>query len=250
VRLGALQPSYLPWLGFFDQIARCDLFILYDDLPYSKDTWRNRNRIRTPQGWCWLSVPVVNAGVSRKTIREVQVSEHGNWRRAHWRSLRTAYGRAPYFECHEEFFARLYESRWRFLVDLNLAVVRYLVESLGTETPLLLSSAAGLERDYRRVYPEKTDPAGRMIFVCQELGAMQFLEGAVGRTFMDSARFEASGITLEFHEYQHPVYRQLFSPFIPYLSVVDLLFNHGPESLDILTGRKPVDAGARTEARK
>ena len=123
--LGALQPGYLPWLGFFDQIARCDLFILYDDLPYSKDTWRNRNRIRTPQGWCWLSVPVQNTGLLHKTIREVEIREERQWRRRHWCSLKYHYARAPYFPRYEEFFARLYENKRRFLNDLNLAIIRY-----------------------------------------------------------------------------------------------------------------------------
>ncbi|MFQ5793030.1 MAG: WbqC family protein [Acidobacteriota bacterium] len=250
MRLGALQPGYLPWLGFFDQIARCDLFVVCDDLPYSKDTWRNRNRIRTPQGWCWLTVPVVNAGVSRKTIREVEVSEHGNWRTGHWRSLRTAYGRAPYFQCHEEFFATLYETRWRFLVDVNLAVIYYLVDALGIPTRLVLSSEMSLEAEYLRAGANGKDPSGRMIFVCQRLGAKRFLEGELGRTFMDPVRFEAVGITLEFHDYKHPFYRQLFSPFISHLSVVDLLFNHGPESFDILTGRKSVSTNAQTQGSK
>lgn len=246
--LGALQPGYLPWLGFFDQIARCDVFTLYDDLPYTKEYWRNRNRIRTPQGWCWLTVPVVNPGLSRKTIREVEVSEHGVWRKVHWRSLRNAYNRAPYFKHHEEFFAKLYETRWRFLIDVNLTAIRYLVEVLGIKTKFILSSEEGLERDYLCGHPEEKDPTARMAFLCQRLGASRFFNGALGRAFFDPDRLKAMGIALEFQDYQHPVYRQRFHPFIPYLSVVDLLFNHGPDSLDILTGRTCVDLTARRVA--
>ena len=247
MRLGALQPGYLPWLGFFDQITRCDLFILYDDLPYSKETWRNRNRIRTPQGWCWLSVPVQNAGLLQKTICEVEITEERHWRRRHWRSLKQHYARAPFFSLYEEFFARLYEKRWRFLNDLNLAIIRYVVEILGIQTGLLVSSEAGLERDYLRLRGRLSNPTGRVAFLCQRLGANGFLEGALGRIFMEPEHFEPLGITMEFHDYRHPRYHQQFSHcaqltggFLPYLSVIDLLFNHGPESLDILTGRKIV----------
>jgi WbqC-like protein family len=247
MRLGALQPGYLPWLGFFDQITRCDLFILYDDLPYAKETWRNRNRIRTPQGWCWLSVPMHNAGLLQKTICEAEITEERHWRRRHWRSLKQYYARTPFFPLYEEFFARLYEKRWRFLNDLNLAIIRYVVEVLGIQTGLLVSSEIGLEREYLRLRGIRSNPTGRVAFLCQRLGANGFLEGALGRIFMEPERLEPLGITMEFHDYRHPRYHQQFSHyaqltggFLPYLSVIDLLFNHGPESLDILTGRKTV----------
>jgi len=240
MRLGALQPGYLPWLGFFDQIARCDLFIIYDDLPYTRDSWRNRNRVKTPGGWYWLTVPVVNRGLGQKTIREIEVSEQGQWRRHHWRTVKNYYARAPYFPAHEAFFAGLYEKPWRFLVDLDLAIVVYLLRVLRIDTKVLLSSEAGLEAAYMRAKPPGKDPTGRVAFLCRQLGADGFLEGALGRTFLDPSRLESSGVALEFHDYQHPHYRQLFGRFIPYLSVIDLLFNHGPESLDILTGRTTV----------
>jgi hypothetical protein len=240
MRLGALQPGYLPWLGFFDQMARCDVFILYDDLWYARDSWRNRNRIKTPFGWCWLTVPVVNKGIGQKTIKDVEISDSTPWRRRHWKTLRTYYGRARYFQCYEDFFAHLYEKPWRYLVDLDLEIILYLARVLGLRTPILLSSQEGFEAEYLQTQPAQKDPTGRVAFLCQRLQAERFLEGALGRRFMDVSRLAALGITLEFHDYRHPCYRQLFGAFIPYLSVVDLLFNHGPESLDILTGRKRV----------
>jgi hypothetical protein len=238
MRLGALQPGYLPWLGFFDQIERSDVFVLYDDLPYERHSWRNRNRIRIPPGWCWLTVPVVNKGLSRTAIREVEISDAHDWRRHHWRTIKNHYTRAAYFRDHEEFFAKLYEKRWRYLVDLDLDIIFYLVRKLGITTRILRSSEDGLEREYLQTRGEGKDPVGRIVFACQRLGAERFLEGARGRSFMEPWRSEELGITLEFHDYQHPRYRQLFRPFISHLSVIDLLFNHGPESADILSGRK------------
>jgi hypothetical protein len=245
MRLGALQPGYLPWLGFFDQVARCDCFILYDDLPYSKDSWRNRNRIRLPSGWSWLTVPVVNKAVSQKTIREVEISEQGHWRQQHWGTIKNHYARAPHFRVHEPFFARLYEKSWRFLVDLDLEIIYYLLHVLGVHTTILLSSDEGLEAEYGRMRPRGKDATGRLAFLCRRLGADTFLEGALGRAYIDLMRLESLGIALEFHDYRHPYYRQLFGGFIPYLSVIDLLFNHGAESLDILTGRTTICPLAR-----
>lgn len=240
MRLGVLQPGYLPWLGFFDQLTRCDVFILYDDVLYSKESWRNRNRIKTPGGWCWLTVPVVRKGLNGKPIRDVQVSDQCHWQRDHWRSIRGCYARAPYFDVHAEFFARVYEQPWRFLVDLDLTIIWYLAAALGIQTNILVSSQERLEEEYCRTWQGERDPTGRVAFLCQRLGADCFLEGASGRTFMYPARLKPLGINLEFHDYQHPHYRQLFDGFIPYLSVIDLLFNHGPESLDILAGRRMV----------
>ena len=241
MRLGALQPGYLPWLGFFDQIDKSDTFVIYDDLPYARHSWRNRNRIRVAQGWCWLTVPVVAAGSSRRTIREIEIASESSWRRHHWRTIRNHYARAPYFSDHEEFFARLYERPWRYLVELDLEIVFHLLAVLGIKTRILLSSEEGLEREYLETREGGEDPAARVVFLCRRLGATEFLEGARGRSFMEPARSDRHGITIEFHDYQHPRYRQRFRPFIPYLSAVDLLFNHGPDSAEILTGRRPVE---------
>jgi WbqC-like protein family len=242
MRLGALQPGYLPWLGFFDQIIRCDAFILYDDLPYAGDKWRNRNRIRTPQGWSWLTVPLVKHEKSHKPLREVEISEQGNWRRHHWQTIKNHYASAPHYRDHAAFFAGLYEKRWRYLVDLDLELIFYLLQVLRIETKIIRSSEEGLEAEHLRTKSRGKDPTARVAFLCRRLGADRFLEGALGRTFMEPARINPLGITLEFHDYQHPYYHQLFQGFIPYLSVIDLLFNHGPESLNILTGRTVVCA--------
>ena len=240
MRIGALQPGYLPWLGFFDQIACCDLFILFDDLPYTKDSWRNRNRIKTPQGPLWLTVPVANQGLSRKIIREVEIREHDDWRERHWHAIERNYSRAPHFATYAGFFARLYSRPWRLLVDLDLEIISYLLRALEIGTKVVLSSEEGLERAFLESRGGLTEPTERIAFLCERLGADRFLEGALGRTFLRPDQLAERGITLEFHDYVHPRYRQLFGPFIPSLSVIDLLMNHGDESLAILTGQKSV----------
>jgi len=240
MRIGALQPGYLPWLGFFDQIARCDLFVLYDDLPYARRSWRNRNRIKTPQGTMWLTVPVVNQGLTRKRIREVEISEHQNWRNRHWRAIEQNYSRAPHFGAHAKFFEELYARPWRLLADLDREIISYLLGTLGIDTRVIFSSNEGLETDFLGSSGGTANSTERIGFLCERLGADRFLEGTLGRAFLEPDRLAARGITLEFHDYVHPRYRQLFGPFVPYLSVIDLLMNHGEESLAILTGQKAV----------
>jgi hypothetical protein len=240
MRIGALQPGYLPWLGFFDQIARCDLFILFDDLPYAKNSWRNRNRIKTPRGPLWLTVPIVNEGLSRKTIREVEIREHDDWRRRHWQAIQRNYARAPCYATYAGFFEGLYSRPWRLLVDLDLAIIFHLLQVLEIRTKVILSSEEGLERAFLESRGGVTEPNERIAFLCERLGADRFLEGSLGRTFLRPPEIARRGITLELHDYGHPRYRQLFGDFVPHLSVIDLLMNHGDESLAILTGQRSV----------
>jgi hypothetical protein len=219
-----LQPGYLPWLGFFAQMWRADVFVLYDDVQYDKESWRNRNRIKTAQGVQWVTVPVLTSGQDRPSNRDVRIDNRRPWRKKHVESLRQAYARAPYFGDYIGRLAALYEEPWDRLFDLDLAAQRLLMELLGLDRPVITSSSLGIAGG-------RID---RLVAICRALGAMRFYEGAAGRGYLDPTAFDAAGIALEFQEYRHPVYPQLHGPFVPYLSVVDLLFNCGPDSLRTL----------------
>lgn len=235
MRIGALQTAYLPWLGFFDQIYRCDLFVIYDDLQYTKKDWRNRNRIKTSQGAIWLTVPVTGKGADKKRICDMEIAPEANWARQHWQALNMNYANTPFFSRYKDFFQHLYKSEWKYLVQLNREIIDYLLVQLGIETPVVYSSDLGLEEAYVSLCCGKTDPTERILFLCRHLGADHFLEGAAGKTYCNEPLLKDNGIFLEYHEYVHPRYPQRFGPFAPYLSIVDLLFNHGHESLAILT---------------
>lgn len=239
MKIGALQTAYLPWLGFFDQIYQCDLFIIYDDLQYTRKDWRNRNRIKTPRGAMWLTVPVKAHDAHKRRICQVEISGQGRWSMRHWLALKMNYSRAPYFALYADFFHDLYRHPWTRLVPLNREIIDWCLDRLRISTTVLYSSEEGLEQDYLSLCGDRPDPAERVIYLCRRFEAQQFLEGPSGKAYLREKVLADAGVTLEYHHYPHPRYRQRFGDFIPYLSVVDLLFNHGDESLNILTGRAP-----------
>jgi len=219
-----LQPSYLPWLGYFAQMHRSDIFILYDDVQYDKGSWRNRNRIKTPQGTQWLTVPVLTKAQNWPTNRDIKINNASDWRRKHLIALKQNYSRAPYFKDYIVFFEELYAREWDFLIDLNIASLDGLTRALGLKREIRFASEVGVQGK----------SVERLIEICRAVGADCFYEGAAGRNYIDDVLFAQAGIRLEYQDYKHPVYPQLYGEFVPYLSVVDLLFNCGPKSLEIL----------------
>ena len=220
------QPQYLPWLGYFDKIDRADLFVFLDTVQYKKNEWQNRNRIKTAQGVQWLTVPVLYRFPER--ILEVGINPRVNWSRKHLQALRTNYAKARFFERCFAFFEALYAREWERLVDLNVECVRCLTQELGIDTPLRTASEFELSEE----------PTERLIDICRAVGADRYLAGSGGRAYMDLPRFEAAGIEVLFQVFGHPVYPQLFGAFEPNLSLVDLLFNCGEESLRLIRGTR------------
>jgi len=233
MRVVILQPSYLPWLGYFDQLYKSDIFVLYDDVQYDKHGWRNRNRIKTPQGLQWLTVPVLTHGLGKPTNREVRIKPGDPWQRKHLHALRSSYGKAPAFA---EIFPRIegwLSKDWELLWELNLAGLHLLCDLLGVVREIRLSSEMNIGG-------EKTE---RLIGICLALGADRYLTGDAARTYVDDAAFAAAGIRLEFHGYHHPTYPQLHGEFAPHLSIIDLLMHHGSRSLEILVDRSHRETG-------
>ncbi len=226
--IGILQPSYLPWLGFFEQIHRSDVFVFYDDVQFEKGSWRNRNRIKTPQGAHWLTVPVLTKGQDFPPINEVRVNNADSWQKKHLRTLEQYYSKAPHYADYAPGLSELIAQPWERLSELNMALIRHLAAALGITTPFVLSSTLGISGS----------GTPRLVDIMAHLGGTVFYEGAAGRNYIDESLFAARGTRVEFQDYKHPVYHQLHGEFVPYLSVVDLLFNHGPNSLSILTGRQ------------
>lgn len=222
--IGILQPSYLPWLGYFEQIHQADIFVLYDDVQFEKGSWRNRNRIKTPNGPHWLTVPVLTKGQEFPLINQVRVNNIQSWQKKHLRSLAQYYSKAPHYGQYAPALEELLARPWESLCELNIALTRHLAAALGIDTPFVLSSDLGV--------PGSGAP--RLVEILSQLGGTVFYEGAAGRDYIKEALFDERGIRLEYQDYQHPVYTQLHGEFVPYLSVVDLLFNHGPNSLSIL----------------
>ena len=231
MRIVILQPSYLPWLGYFDQMSKSDAFVIYDDVQYDKNGWRNRNRIKTARGPQWLTVPVLIKGRHSPRNREVEINNTVAWRTKHLRSIAQNYSKTPYFTPTMDLVRSILERPWRLLLDLNMAFIRMIAERLELNTRIYFSSDLDIT------------PCGktqRLIEICRRFGADTLLEGAAGKNYIDEDLFTCAKIRLEYHDYRHPRYCQLHGEFISYLSIVDLLFNHGKDSLAILTGQKLV----------
>ncbi|HVN85461.1 MAG TPA: WbqC family protein [Candidatus Binatia bacterium] len=237
MRVVILQPGYLPWLGFFDQFYQCDLFVFFDDVQFDRRGWRHRNRIKCRTGAQWLTVPVQSKGRFTQTIRETRIDTARPWQRKHLGSVRACYARAAYFDCYYPEFERIVQRPWQFLIDLDLAVIDVLLAWLGLDRPRRLASEIG----------GAGSATQRLVEICRAVGATEYLSGESGAAYLDESLLRTYGMALCYQHYAHPTYRQLFGPFVSHLSVIDLLFNHGPESLAILTGQ-PVD-GANQGAR-
>ncbi len=229
-----LQPGYLPWLGFFEQLYQCDIFILYDDVQYDRQGWRNRNRIKSAQGIQWLTVPVHLKFNEHPLITEVRIDNQQNWRKKHLLSIKQNYSKAPCYGYFIPLFKEAYSIKWDYLIDLDLFFIKNLAEILGLGHKKIIKSSSLC------VEGSKIE---RLIKLCRRFNADTFYEGAAGRNYINAINakdFAQQGIQLKFQDYPHPSYKQLHGDFIPYLSVIDLLFNHGDESLYILTNRNKI----------
>jgi len=224
VILTAHQPVYLPWLGLFHKIALCDTYVFLDSVKYLKQDWNNRNKIKSAGGSMWLTVPVATGGTDHILLPEVRISNEHNWRLKHWRSIQSCYGRAPYFDQYAPFLADMYSRKWEFLSDLNLHLLRWSLEVLGIKPRLLRASELDLEGT-------KSD---LVLDMCRKLGAKTYIFGALGRDYAQVADFERAGVDLIFQDYRHPQYPQLHGGFVSHLSIIDLLFNCGPRSFEVL----------------
>jgi hypothetical protein len=231
MRLAVLQPSYLPWLGYFDQIDRVDVFVYYDDVQYDKNGWRNRNRIKGPNGPVWLSVPVKHSGRGLQNINEVEMDGQG-WSRKHLRSLEQFYAKAPYGRDYMPGLVELLSRPWARLADLDIAVNDAIVRWLGLDTRIVRSSSLGIEGDRNE----------RLIRICRHFAADRYLSGNAAKVYVDEAAFAEMGISVEWQDYSHPVYPQMHGPFVSHLSIIDLLMNAGPDSLAILRSGRPIDS--------
>ncbi len=221
--LSAHQPAYLPWLGMFHKIAVSDVFCIVDTVPYSRYDFINRNRIKTAAGPLWLTVPVKRGGWAAGRICDLRICENG-WHRKHISSILQAYRRAAYFQDYAGELTAILGKRRAFLSELTSDLLRLVLRWLAIDTRLVVAS------DY--------DFAGRkseyVVDMCRKLGATSLLFGSHGREYADKKVFEQAGVAIFFQKYHHPVYGQLYGDFIPRLSIIDLLFNEGPRSREIL----------------
>jgi WbqC-like protein family len=237
------QPSYLPWLGYLDRMARADLFVVLDHVQFERGNYQNRALIRMNGEPRWLTVPVVQRSQKERILeKEIDNRLEGtrSWAPIHFSTLRHAYRDAPYVGLYARALKPIFEARWERLVDLDMALLELLRDVLGIRTPLVMSSDLCVEGMKSEL----------ILNLCRELGADGFLGGMGGsRRYLDTAAFDRAGIEVRWQAFHHPIYPQCgTAPFIPGLSALDLLFNCGPQSRDVLLGRSEAMQESLAEA--
>lgn len=224
------QPEHMPWLGFFDKVSQAELFVLLDNVQYRHKYFQNRNRIRASNGETWLNVPVLTKGRREQLISEVEIDNREvRWRDKCWVSISLNYQKAPFFERYRDSFKNLYQKEWYLLSDLNEYIIRYIVRELNLNVKLLKASELPVSGSGERL----------LLDICQELGAKTYISGIsgiAGRGRELESEFSKEGIEVVYQEFYHPIYQQVYEPFIPCMSIIDLLFNYGDKSLDVLKG--------------
>ncbi|HUJ85906.1 MAG TPA: WbqC family protein [Burkholderiales bacterium] len=224
--MGIVQSNFLPWRGYFDLIRESDLFIIHDNLQYTKGDWRNRNRIKTPRGAQWITVPVSYRHTSQ-LIEQTPIDYSAPWAQRMLGRIRESYRRAP---CFDLYFFELHELLARpaaSISELNLRLIAWACRHLGIDTPIRMSH----EYDCRGTKTE------RLIGILRQAAATCYLSGPAARAYLIPESFERAGILLEYKRYDYAPYEQLYPPFEPSVSVIDLLFMKGPEAKNYLDGK-------------
>ena len=219
------QPAYLPWLGYFHRIAVSDLHIVLDHVQFEKNSFSNRNKVRTAAGSSMLTVPLRTKGkFGELALNQVEIVKEDNWARKHWSSISQSYAQAPYFAEHKAVFAGFFQQSWTKLFEVVRAMTEYQLEAFGIKTPFLFSSELKV--------PGSKDEL--VLNLCQKVGANTYLSGPLGRNYLRPELFESACIKVLYHDYCHPTYTQTYPGFEPYMAAIDVLFNCGPQSLDII----------------
>ena len=231
MKVGIIQSNFLPWRGYFDFIREVDLFILHDDLQYTKGDWRNRNKIKTPRGLEWITVPV-NYKTTSQLIEETTIDNSTRWAQKMLNRIRDAYRQAPFFEPYFTQLSSLLLEPAVTISDLNLRLIHWVNGHLKIDTPIRFS---------REFHPHgiKTE---RLVGILRQVNATVYLSGPAAQAYLIPELLENEGIRLEYKKYNYPEYPQLFPPFEPYVSIIDLLFMTGENACLYLESPKELQS--------
>lgn len=210
-------------MGYFFKIYSADLFLICDTVQFERRGYSNRVQVKTHTGAQWLSVPVEHG---QPLLKDAKIAGNQNWQRKHLRAIELAYQKAPYFDRYFPDLKEMLDDKWRFLASLDEALLRYFLDALGIQTPVVRASD----------YDFHGEKSALVLDMGVKLGATRYIFGQKGRDYADIAAFTSAGIEVEFQNYKHPVYPQLHGPFVPGLSILDLLMNCGGNSLNVLRG--------------
>jgi hypothetical protein len=218
------QPNYLPYLGFFEKASRCDIFVLYDTTQFRKNNYQNRNRLCSPGGWQWITVPVTHSFGQK--IHKVEINKPQKALKNNWAKIKTLYGKAPYFNLYSEIFENIYEKEYTYIADLSCDLIFAICNILGIKIKIIRSS---------RLTAVETKSSQALVDLCKMVDADTYISGKSGINYLDLDLFKKSSIEVKFQNYVHPVYEQFNNnKFQQNMSMLDLIFNHGEVSLEIM----------------
>jgi hypothetical protein len=219
-KVAIVQSNYIPWKGYFDLIAAVDEFILYDDVQYTRRDWRNRNQIKTPEGLLWLTVPVVSKPRDEQRIRDVEIADQ-DWQANHFKSFQHFYKASPYFIAIADRLEPYYNKSYTHLWQLNHDLIRFVCAELHITTRISCSWDYTLSGDKNE----------RLVNLCKQAGASEYLSGPAARDYLDESLFAKYGIDVSWFNYAgYPEYPQLWGAFEHGVSILDLLFNCGKDA--------------------
>jgi hypothetical protein len=225
--IAAHQPNFIPWIGYFFKLLKSDYFVLLDDVPFSRGSYTNRAKIKTPQGEQWLTLPVKKSGRLNQLISKAELDEGRDWRRKALGIIQGCYWEAPFFKAYLPQFGEILEGGTGSLAQINAEIIAWMAGILEISTPMVKSS------ELTGVDGHSTE---RLVSICKALGADEYLSGFGGQKYQDAEVFHKEGIRLSITDFQHPQYTQLWGEFRTGLSTIDLIFNCGPTSARILRG--------------
>ncbi len=209
----------MPWLGYFHKIALADNFVMLDAVQFEKNSFTNRNKIKTSNGEAWLTIPVEMKGHLDKQINQIQMDSRSNWKKKHWNTLLLNYKKAPFFDQYAGFFEKYYQSETNDLFGFIQLSSNFFFQELKITPQTKKLSELNVES-------KKQD---LIIDLCKRTGSNAFVFGALGKNYADKNLFDENGISIYFQEYKHPSYQQLWQGYLPYMGIVDALFNLGPQ---------------------
>jgi len=218
----------MPWLGFFDKVCQADVFVLLDNVQYRKNYYQNRNKIYSGNGVIWITVPVLTRGRFGQRIDQVVINNQGSprWREKCWASVIQCYERTPFWSQYGEFFRQIYTRDWESLSELNIHLIDYLLKVLSIDVETIRASEMDVSGQGSEL----------ILDICKRSNADIYLAGVSGKDYLKQEDFCEAGIRIAHQEFHHPIYKQLHDPFQPFMSIIDLLFNYGQESINIIRG--------------
>ena len=213
------QPNYLPYLGFFDKMVKSDIFVIYDDAQFNRRDFQHRNRIRIYKGWRWLTVPVEKKEIPIKEIRIINERQKNkpHWSKIHFREIHANYAKTDYYSVYGDEIRKIYEKKYEKLVDLNMALIKFLMKAFDIDVKIVYASKFGF----------KTKSSQKNLDLVKAVGGDVYLSGPMGRNYLDVSLFEKEGIKVVFQDFKHPVYKQRYEGFVPNMAAIDALFNVG-----------------------